>query len=507
MGGNIIDFYPTASVAMSWDVNWQQPKTIDCNGLIQGPDLKFNPAKLIQNGVSTNSAVVNVPGGLYYYLPAFAYCTSSRGPGDMPQTLVFNRNIYLDGSSNLQLTVPGYYQVTVVANSFNRNATFNVNISQVTNASLTALEGSTSSSQWFGQNSLTIIVKVDTPCGIVVNLANSSDDIHRACWTTVKWISQVSDATISETQPSTPLILPGPVTNSAVVNSPGGLYYYLPAFAYCTSTGGPNDMPQTLVYSNNITVDDSKNLKLTIPGYYEVTVVANSFNRNATFNIRITQWVNGTQVKSEGSTSSSQWFGQNSVTVIFKVDTPCGIVVNLSSSSADIHRACWTTVKWISQVSDATISETQPSTPLILPGPVTNSAVVNSVGGLYYYLPAFAYCTSTGPNDMPQTLVYGNNITVDDSKNLKLTVLGYYEVTVVANSFNRNATFNVRISQWVNGTQVKSEGSTSSSQWFGQNSLTIILKVDTPCGIVVNLANSSDDIHRACWTTVKWISM
>ena len=347
MGSNIIDFYPTASVAMSWDVNWHEPTTIDCNGLIQGPDLKFNPAKLIQKGVSTNSVVVNVPGGLYYYLPAFAHARSTGGPGNMPQTLVFNRNIYLDGGSNLQLSIPGYYEVTAVANCYNKNATFEVTISQVTNG-VTGSVTSTSASQWFGQNSLTTILKVHTtPSYLIVNLRSSSDDNSRTCWTTVKWISQVSDSTISETQPSTPLILPGSVVNSAVVNSPGGLYYYLPAFAYCKSSSGPGNMPQTLVYSNNITLDDFKNLKLTVPGYYEVTAVANCYNKNATFEVTISQVINGV-TGSVTSTSASQWFGQNSLTVIFKVDTACGIVVNLRSSSDDNSRTCWTTVKWIS---------------------------------------------------------------------------------------------------------------------------------------------------------------
>jgi hypothetical protein len=107
---------------------------------------------------------------------------------------------------------------------------------------------------------------------------------------------------------------------------------------------------------------------------------------------------------------------------------------------------------------------------------------------------------------MPQTLVYSNNITLDDFKNLKLTVLGYYEITVVANSHNENATFELTISQVANGV-TGSVTSRSSSQWFGQNSLTTILKVDTPCSIVVNLRSSSNDNSRTCWTTVKWISM
>ena len=184
-----------------------------------------------------------------------------------------------------------------------------------------------------------------------MNVSSSSDDNSRSCWTTVKWISQVSDSTISETQPSTPLILPGSVANTAVVNSVGGLYYYLPAFAYCKSSSGPGKMPQTLVYSNNVTLNDSKNIKLTVPGYYEVTVVANCNNNQTVLYLSISQITNGTTVKFDSSNSSSQVFAQNSLTVILNVDTnPSEIVVNLSTNDQgkDKSRTCWTSVKWIS---------------------------------------------------------------------------------------------------------------------------------------------------------------
>jgi hypothetical protein len=350
MGNGIMDYYPTTAVAMSWDVNWQNPQTIDCNGLVQGPDMKFNPAKLIQKGASSNSAVVNTPNGLYYYLPAFSYSTSNGGPGNMPQTLVFNRNIYLDGSGNLILSIPGYYEVTTVANSFNERATFNVTVTQVTNGTTISSRTSTSGSEYFAQNAITAIFKVDTtPSYLIVAVTSSGNDHSRSSWTSVKWISQVSDSSISATQPSTPLISPGSVANSALVNSVGGLYYYLPAFSYSTSTGGPGNMPQTLVYGNGITVDDSGNLQINVPGYYEVTTVGNSFNETATFEITITQFTNGVAVKSELSRSGSEYFAQNAITVIFKVDTiPSGIVVNLRSSGNDHSRSSWTTVKWIS---------------------------------------------------------------------------------------------------------------------------------------------------------------
>lgn len=41
MGDNTIRHYPSPTVAQSWDPSWRTPKTIDCDGLINGAGLEL----------------------------------------------------------------------------------------------------------------------------------------------------------------------------------------------------------------------------------------------------------------------------------------------------------------------------------------------------------------------------------------------------------------------------------------------------------------------------------
>jgi hypothetical protein len=285
---------------------------------------------------------------LYYYLPAYAYAKSSGGGsgGKMQQDIVYATSIDLDESSNLRINIPGMYEVTVVGQMFNENADLFINI-KLDN---TGLDSTISASQWFAQNSLTLLFNVTTvPVSLIVALTSSSIDHNHSSWTTVKWISQVSDSQVSSTSANLNVIQPGVIANTTIVNY--YLYYYLPAYAYAKSSGGGSGgiMQQNIVYAKSIDLDESKSLKILVPGYYEITVVGQMFNEGADLFITVEQWENSALVKSDSTISASQYFAQNRLTKIIKcTNVPSYIVVKLTSSSIDHNHNSWTTVKWIS---------------------------------------------------------------------------------------------------------------------------------------------------------------
>ncbi|KAF0687924.1 Aste57867_20416 [Aphanomyces stellatus] len=41
--GNTLRFFPSGAIAASWDPNWWQPKLVDCNGIVHGPDMAMKP--------------------------------------------------------------------------------------------------------------------------------------------------------------------------------------------------------------------------------------------------------------------------------------------------------------------------------------------------------------------------------------------------------------------------------------------------------------------------------
>ncbi len=116
-------------------------------------------------------------------LPEFAY---AKGSGDIPHTIVLNRNINLDSKRNLSITIPGYYEVTVTGNQFNKNSTFNLTISIGENK-----DTSVSSSQWFGNNSITRLFHVtNVPVSLIVNMTSPGGTIvNQSCFTSIKCIS------------------------------------------------------------------------------------------------------------------------------------------------------------------------------------------------------------------------------------------------------------------------------------------------------------------------------
>jgi hypothetical protein len=119
----------------------------------------------------------------------------------------------------------------------------------------------------------------------------------------------------------------------------------LPAFAYAKGSGPSGDIPHTIVLARNINLDSKGNLSITIPGYYEVTVTGNQFNKNSNFNLTISIAGN-----TDSSLSSSQWFGHNSITRLFHVTSvPVSLIVNMTSPGGTIvNQSCFTSIKWIS---------------------------------------------------------------------------------------------------------------------------------------------------------------
>jgi hypothetical protein len=304
-------------------------------------------------------AVVVAPAGLYYYLPAFAYATSNLGPGNMPQNIVYSRGIDLDSQGNLRINLPGYYQFTVVGQMDNNSLYIFIRL-YLNN---TELATTISYGQSRAQNSMTVIIQVKTtPAVLSVNMSCQDvnlyckDGIHnrsRNCWTTVKWISQVSDTDLNTIiKPPESLITPGVISDTAVINR--GLYYYLPAFAYATyvfkTPGGErilsDRITQTIIYSKNIDLDSESNLRINIPGYYEVTCIG-ALTLAGSGKLKVNFSLGNTHL---GQTSSD-WngVGQNSLTMIFRVEnTPISLVVNANTNIGLYNRFCWTTVKWIS---------------------------------------------------------------------------------------------------------------------------------------------------------------
>jgi Thrombospondin type 1 domain len=512
-GNNTIDSYPSEKVALSWDSNWMYPNTIDCTGLIQGPDMKYNPESIIQYDTTTDMAVALAPAGLYYYLPAFAYATSNLGPGNMAQNIVYSRSIDLDSDRNLRINLQGYYEVTVVGQTNNNNGSLVISV----RLGETELGSTITAGQNNAQNCITLMFKVtDTPVSLVVNMKSSSVDNSRNCWTSVKWISQISNSAVINTTTSAGLISEGPVPDSAVVSSTSGLYYYLPAFAYATSNLGPGNMKQSIVYSRGIDLDSAGNLRINVPGYYQFTVVGQMNNDSLYLFIRL--YLGNTGLATTISYGQSR--AQNSMTVIIQVKTtPAVLSVNMSCQDVNLYcrdnvqnhsRNCWTTVKWISQISDTdltTILRTPDS--LITPGVISNTAVVNKA--LYYYLPAFAYATyvykgnSTLNDRITQSIVYSRGIDLDSDRNLRINLPGYYEVTCIG-AATLPGSGNLKVNFSLGNTDL----GTTFSDWnsFGQNSLTVVFRVEkTPISLVVNTNTNIGVYERFCWTTVKWISM
>ena len=74
-GNNTMSAYPSADIALSWDSNWNNPTTINCDGLTKGANMKFNPASppaplyyitQVFNNTSPISTSPGIQGGSFF---------------------------------------------------------------------------------------------------------------------------------------------------------------------------------------------------------------------------------------------------------------------------------------------------------------------------------------------------------------------------------------------------------------------------------------------------------
>lgn len=101
-GNNTINWYSSNEIALSWDPNWKQYKTIDCTSLTLGPDMKIN----------TNLGPTLLPGKS---IPQNSQLTSNNG----------KYKLLMQGDGNLVLyqTIPSD-KVVWATNTISNNTPF-----------------------------------------------------------------------------------------------------------------------------------------------------------------------------------------------------------------------------------------------------------------------------------------------------------------------------------------------------------------------------------------------